>query len=484
MSRQYLCAGKAVEGVMKGIPFKAYCANTRIGKVDYALACETLKYLDPLKEIIRRSGVDLHTSDVNPGIFLVMAYELLFGRNKISGGGAVKRSVMLHVERMRLELSTIMSEGVVEDPKELISEVVRKSCNMPKYIRVNTLKITLNQGLESIRKLVKDAVLDETIPSLVTLPASSPSFGENSLVKTGCLIIQDKASCFPSQVLCDAWSGGDVVDACAAPGNKTSHMAAELFQKPMYSGQRIFAFDKDKTRAQLLTQRLIEAGAELVVPEHKDFLSIDVSDQRYQSVRSVLCDPSCSGSGVLRAIERVVEHKDAELELARAAKLGLFQQTIIRKAASFPNVTRIVYSTCSLHVAENEDVVAAFLKENPAWNTVSPSSFSHWKRRGLPHSSLSLAQSRDLIRCFPEDGMNGFFVALLQKYECSDPASSSANNTQLSDSNFGRRINSTHKCHLRVCSTQQNFRKRKKTPGVFWRPLSSSNSNRFVIDQK
>jgi len=479
MSRQYLCAGKAVDAVTRGESFKAFCAKSRIGKVDYALACETLKYLHVLKEIIQRVGIDLKSCDVNPGIFLVMSYELLFGKKKISGGGAVKRNVIKYEERMRHELCAIMSERKVTETSDLISDTVRKSYSLPKYVRVNELKLTLQDGLNAIKKIVESATFDSIIPSLVELPASSSSFGETSLVKSGALIIQDKASCFPSQVLCDAWCGGDVIDACAAPGNKTSHMASELKKNSSYSGEKIFAFDKDGVRAQFLAQRMAQAGADLVSPIHKDFLSLDVTDEKYQKVRCILCDPSCSGSGVLRAIERAVENKDEDAELLRAAKLSQFQRNVLRKAASFPNVETIVYSTCSVHVIENEDVVANFLQENPEWDVVPPIRLSSWKRRGEKHLRLSAYQSEALIRCFPEDGMNGFFVALFQKTE--NHIHSLLINSAVFPAVEQKSVRSNKRMNKlerggRICSNFRviNKKRRRRNKGIaFWSPSAS-----------
>ena len=97
-----------------------------------------------------------------------------------------------------------------------------------------TDRYTQTKGMRTDELLAEKLHLPHHHPSLthhptppltpqVVLPLKSPSFGQHPRTKDGCLIIQDKASCFPSQLLMDAWTGGDVIDACAAPGNKTSH---------------------------------------------------------------------------------------------------------------------------------------------------------------------------------------------------------------------------------------------------------------------
>ena len=293
MSRQYICSGKAVEAVLNGRSFKSYCASTKLGKVDYALACETLKTFHVLKDMFDRVNLDPVTADVNQGILYVMTFELFFGKRKISSGGAVKRKLMEFKDQLNFALESMMREQDVDDRQDLI--IPPKE--LPSYVRINELKIKKRDGMHIIQQHNRDASFDKLIPSLVMLPPKSPSLGEHVSVKTGQLIIQDKASCFPSQVLADSWKGGDIIDATAAPGNKTSHMASEIFQKTNYNKQKIFAFDKDKSRAKLLKDRMENAAAtSFVNTQNTDFLSVDVTHSDYKSVNSILCDPSCSGN--------------------------------------------------------------------------------------------------------------------------------------------------------------------------------------------
>lgn len=67
---------------------------------------------------------------------------------------------------------------------------------------------------------------DEHIPDLLLFPSDS-QWVEDELYKSGKIILQDKASCFPAQILAPpALDGAVVIDATAAPGNKTSHLSA------------------------------------------------------------------------------------------------------------------------------------------------------------------------------------------------------------------------------------------------------------------
>jgi putative methyltransferase len=439
MSRQYIVAGKCVEAVLNGQSFKSYCAKIKLGKIDYALACESLKYLEVIKTLYDKISLDILSPDFdcNPGIFIVMTYEMLFGAHKIQGGGKVKRMLLQHYEKLRLMLDKLMTERNITSFTSLTSKSVSESANLPKYVRVNPLRISSNLGLKAVKEVCPEAEWDPDIPFLIKLPPTSKSLGEHKSVKSGELIIQDKASCFPSQILFDEWEkrkiqfGGDIIDACAAPGNKTSHLASLVFRHKHYNGERIFAFDKSENRADLLRRRLQQAAANKVVVQHADFLNVDHADPQYKSVRFMLLDPSCSGSGVARAWERVVESniKDNKMnaknsekvdesdsgDVARLLKLQEFQLAALRKAAQFPSLEVIVYSTCSIHQLENEDVVYKFLAENSEWDVEPPGRFKDWKRRGFSIDSLPIELSESLIRCEPIDGLNGFFVALFVK---------------------------------------------------------------------
>jgi hypothetical protein len=73
---------------------------------------------------------------------------------------------------------------------------------------------------------------------------------------------------------------------------------------------------------------------------------------------------------------------------------------------------------------ENEDVVAEILQNFPSWELKCPTRLaSTWKRRGFVTSGLSESQANCLIRCHPEDGMNGFFVALFVRKQQTEQCS-------------------------------------------------------------
>ena len=419
MSRQYLSAARCVNAVNQGASLKSFCSSQKsIGKVDYALAAETIKYQSILHDVLNYCGVDAKSLHVDSGVLDVMLYELLLGKKKIQGGGQVKRKLLEYASDLSHALGAILKKRGVSQVSELLPQRILKSSEVRRYLRINELKLEVDDGYHELLDRFPFIQHDDCVPGLLVLPPGSKGLGELDEVKLGYYIIQDKASCFPSQILMDERRGGDIVDACSAPGNKTSHMAAMMFRKcnnsSRFSLASILALEKNHQRYELLVKRLEQAGAaSIVTAMNKDFLSLDWAE--YPSVTCVLLDPSCSGSGISNSLERSLEvsnYNNSRLRLLRA-----FQLKALLHAMSSGTVETIVYSTCSVNVEENESVVAEALQRNRKnrWTLVAPKRFDNWKRRGVRHSGLSDAETQCLIRCLPEDGMNGFFVALFRR---------------------------------------------------------------------
>jgi putative methyltransferase len=124
---------------------------------------------------------------------------------------------------------------------------------------------------------------------------------DHPLVKSGQIILQDKSSCFSAQVLSDSLlsksnlidSKMDMIDACAAPGNKTSHLATLLDLRAKEkatstssssmspAAPTVFAFDKSAPRLAVLERRMREQGANHIVePMLQSFLDVDPLDPK------------------------------------------------------------------------------------------------------------------------------------------------------------------------------------------------------------
>jgi putative methyltransferase len=192
----------------------------------------------------------------------------------------------------------------------------------PRWIRINTLRSTLEHELattfasfervSTLNEVVTAGAtqsviyIDEHVSNLVAVVGvEEPT--KFKAYKEGKLIFQEKASCFPAALLNPTVIDVHVIDACAAPGNKTTHLAAILqgalpsLHTSGTSERRITACEKDTLRSETLVKmvKLAEADGIVTVKKKQDFLRLDPFSNEFANVTALLLDPSCSGSGIV-----------------------------------------------------------------------------------------------------------------------------------------------------------------------------------------
>ena len=274
------------------------------------------------------------------------------------------------------------------------------SALFPRYVRINLNKISLEDALEAIDKV---GGMDDNVPNLLVFPTGTTAdLYNNPLVSDRKLILQDKSSCIPAAVL-NPPADSIVLDACSAPGNKTSHLSAIMDGG---KGGLIRALEISPPRFKLLTQNMADQACGNVQTFMQSFLD-DQTLADFADTEFILLDPSCSGSGIVNQMERNLDRFDLEFQAKqpdRLKSLADFQLKCLNRSMEFPNVKKIVYSTCSIHREENEDVVEKALMANPHFDLCTfPSSFH----------SLPGYDPKGMLRMDPtRDKTNGFFVAL------------------------------------------------------------------------
>ena len=315
-------------------------------------------------------------------------------------------------------------------------EKTAKSTRHPRWVRINTILTTWEEQKKTTFALFKEVEelgqilqasssdqllhLDPHIPNLLALPAGC-DLSKSLAYQKGEIIFQDKASCFPAYLLNPTCADGAVVDACAAPGNKTTHLAAILADsqrnKDMQLDElehKVFAFERNKQRTEILRKMVKLAGADSIVNivGNRDFLTTEPSSHKFWGVEfdhigALLLDPSCSGSGIVGRDDEptlflpsadadsglptskskkrkrktpkvevkavpVADSSDSDDEdddevaeenstAKRLTSLSAFQLQLLKHAMKFTDAKRIVYSTCSIHMEENESVVVKAL---------------------------------------------------------------------------------------------------------------------------
>ncbi|KAJ2776686.1 putative 28S rRNA (cytosine-C(5))-methyltransferase [Coemansia interrupta] len=399
----------------------------------YALICETLKHADVLTQAVSTSGILADTSlGIDERAVLVMAHDLLLARGGLQRRGAdhaaLKRFAK-HREALQGGLAEVLRAAGASSAAELVPAELRAASAGLRYVRVNLL---CNTVAEAVAKFVADGyelvgpgeahrlvrgtrvfMQDEHLEDLLVF-APGTEMHAHGMLADGSVVVQDKASCMAAHVARPT-SGKPAIDACAAPGNKTSHLASLMGGRGT-----VYAFDRDARRLRTLVEMTRRARCTMVEAQCMSFLDVDPLDPRYAQVDCLLLDPSCSGSGMAGQLDLLVDRYVAlrqgtqakEDVKTRVASLAQFQTDALVHAMRFPGVQRISYSTCSVHVEENEAVVAAVLGMQEEF-ALAPRTdvLPTWPRRGLSAAGLTEAQADCLVRAMPEDGTNGFFVA-------------------------------------------------------------------------
>uniref|UniRef100_A0A0D9VDT4 SAM-dependent MTase RsmB/NOP-type domain-containing protein n=1 Tax=Leersia perrieri TaxID=77586 RepID=A0A0D9VDT4_9ORYZ len=394
-------ASRRAAGSIKSLVYSPSVCNKR---ATFALVCQTLKYLPILKEVLASSGVLTSKWKKQEELVYVTAYDILFGQ-EAAVSGSVEELIMLHKDTLMAALEKMCLRRKVHSVEDLVS---KKSTVKPKprFLRVNTLRTTTESVIEELNKIHK-VDKDDLVPDMLVLPPGT-DLHNHHLVTDGKVFLQGKASCMVAVALCPE-PGWKVIDACAAPGNKTVHLAA------LMNGEgSIIACELNKERTKTLQNTIRRSGANNIETINGDFLDIDSNDPSYAKVRAILLDPSCSGSGIsTERLDHLLpshsrgDQDDASIS-SRIRRLSAFQRKALSHALSFPSVERVVYSTCSIHQAENEDVVKSVLPLASSLGFELSTPFPQWRRRGLP----VFEGSEHLLRTDPEDGLEGFFISL------------------------------------------------------------------------
>ena len=199
-----------------------------------------------------------------------------------------------------------------------------------------------------------------------------------------------------------------IVDACAAPGNKTLILAERNPQA------RILACESSPQRFELLRRRLIPLG------ERVECRLIDATTLAQDaSFDLALTDVPCSGTGTLGRNPEI-RHRLRPEDLARQAERQL--ALLLAALRAIRPGGRVVYSTCSLEPEENEQIVAAALAQTPNARQISLASSI---QALLAEAILTPSGAEHLCRCLTAEGTlrllpgahltDGFFVCLLQR---------------------------------------------------------------------
>ena len=244
-------------------------------------------------------------------------------------------------------------------------------------IRINNLKTNKDELKEKLKDKeinFKDGILDDFL-----ILNNVKNIEKMEEFKNGLFTIQDESAGLTALVL-NPKEGEIVLDACSAPGGKTTYIA-EL----MKNNGNIDAWDIYEHRIKLIEQNCKRLGVNIVKTKIQD-ASKEIGDiKKYDKI---LLDVPCLGIGVIKRKPDIKwQRKKEDIE-----EISSIQYEILEKCSKYLKKNgEIVYSTCSILKEENEDIIEKFLKNNSNFKIM------------------------DMKKIVPNEEQDGFFICKLQK---------------------------------------------------------------------
>ena len=227
-------------------------------------------------------------------------------------------------------------------------------------LRINPLKSTIAEIETAFKSQNISVSRIPNLPQALRLNGSSGAIQNLPGYSEGWWTIQDSSAQLVTHLL-DPQPGETIIDVCAAPGGKTTHIA-ELIQDT----GTIYACDKTANRLKRLKEnadRLQMRSIQIHTGDSRQFPEfINLADR-------VLLDAPCSGLGTLHRRADARWHHTPENIQAQSQ----LQSELLTNAATFVKSGGVlVYATCTIHPLENEQVVRSFLGNNPDWQIEPP----------------------------------------------------------------------------------------------------------------
>ncbi|MGE5598644.1 MAG: 16S rRNA (cytosine(967)-C(5))-methyltransferase RsmB [Bacteroidota bacterium] len=279
-------------------------------------------------------------------------------------------------------------------PAEALALARANNESPPVVLRVNTLRTNGDELLARLRRAGVEAAPSTLVPEGIRLSGARavedlPGYDE------GHFLAQDEGAILVGRVMAPV-PGERFIDLCAAPGGKTTHLAA-LGKNRV----EIVALDVHEHKVALLQENCRRLGVTGVTA-----LAADARRYEGESADGVLLDAPCTGTGVLR--------RRADLRWRRRPEdlgaLVALQREILHNAARLVRPGgRLVYSTCSLEPEENEEQVRWFLAAHPEFRPEETAPY-------LPGAAAPAGEEPWLYLWPHRQGTDGFFVCRMGKH--------------------------------------------------------------------
>ena len=290
--------------------------------------------------------------------------------------GNTARELSIRFSAPEWLVNSFLADYGVENTIALLGESLKPA---PTVIRGNNIK-TDTTALASELKNLGLNTESGTIENSLLLEKGT-DIGANPLFKKGLFHVEDLASQTALSVL-ELKKGERVLDICAAPGGKSFTMAEIMENKG-----EIVSCDLYEQRVELIKSGAERLGLDIIKPIASD---ATVFNENLGKFDCILCDVPCSGLGVIRRKPDIKYKPESDF-----GELENIQYAILCNAVKYlKRGGRILYSTCTLRKAENENLVFRFTKEYNTFRIIKEQTL-------MPHT----------------DNTDGFYYALLKEKE-------------------------------------------------------------------
>lgn len=298
-------------------------------------------------------------------------------------------------DKERISIKHSMPKWIIEElVKEFDIEDVEKICinsnlkpkttiriNNTKISQQDLLKIFDEKNIKYEKSKIKNFIYLENIKNLSELEE----------FKKGYFTVQDLAAGLTSIIL-NPKEGDCILDCCSAPGGKTTHIAEIMNNKG-----NILAWDLYSSRLNLVKENSKRLGIDIIETDEQD--ATKYNEKLLEKFDKILLDVPCLGIGVIKRKPDIKWHrKKQDLDEIKKEQIKILQNC----SKYLKNNGYMVYSTCSILKEENEEIIKEFLNDNKEFKLLNIN---------LPE----IAINTNMVKLYPEEENDGFFISLLQK---------------------------------------------------------------------
>ena len=361
----YTVLGKFLKTPLKKVaPFTKEVLRTALYQIMFMDKIPDSAAVDEAVKLVKSSKESRNSGFVNAVLRNVLRAE-----NLLPNGDSLEDLSVIYSCPINI-IKSFTDDYGIENTKKLLSESLKPA---EITVRVNTVKT----DVETFQKLIGVNTKKTDINGGLVLE-SGIDVSQNELYKDGLFYVQDLASQKAVSVL-NPEVDTRVLDMCAAPGGKSFTMALLMQNKG-----EIVSCDLYVKRVELIEKSAKRLGLDIIKPKVSDATVYDSSLGKFDYI---LCDVPCSGLGVIRR-KPDIKYKD----FTEFDSLCEIQSKILNNAIKYlKKGGKILYSTCTLRIKENDDIVNSFLEKNKDF-------VCEYSHTFMPHT----------------DGTDGFYCALLK----------------------------------------------------------------------